>query len=161
MKTRRYKKRRSFIKKGKQRIRKAKSKYRRRKSRTRKLTRKRKGGLSGLGIGLISLAGVGLGVGYFGSKHISFPSTTREIKAAIKSDRASRPDFLEWEDGGKGEWRKEYVKPKCKVPRWMQKQFHVDEFGKPLIDQFGKPLIDPQTYTPQEKAELNHWVTNC
>ena len=154
MKTRRYKKRRSFIKKGKQRIRKAKSKYRRRKSRTRKLTRKRKGGLSGLGIGLISLAGVGLGVGgYFGSKHISFPSTTREIKAAIKSDRASRPDFLEWEDGGKGEWRKEYVKPKCKVPHNIQVQFNVDEFGN--------PHPGTRTHTAQEKAELNHWLTNC
>ena len=102
MKTRRYKKRRSFIKKGKRRIRKAKSKYRRRKSRTRKFTRKRKGGLSGLGIGLISLAGVGVGAaGYFGSKHISSQlKKGREIRESIARDRAAQPDWMEWDDDG-------------------------------------------------------------
>lgn len=153
MKTIRYKKRRSFIKKRKQRIRKSKSKYRRRKSRTRKLTRKRKGGLSGLGIGLISLAGVGLGVGgYFGSKHIS---SQRKKKREIRREIADRqqPNFMEWDDGGKGEWRKEYVKPKCKVPHNIQVQFNVDEFGN--------PHPGTRTHTAQEKAELNHWLTNC
>ena len=153
MKTRRYKKRSLIKKKGKRRLRKVKTKYRKKKSRSRRVTRKKRGGLSGLGIGLISLAGVGLGVGgYFGSKHIS---SQRKKKREIRREIADRqqPNWMEWDDAGKGEWRKDEERPKCLIPLHIRLKYNVDEYGK---SGNGK-----RSYTPQEKAELNHWLTNC
>ena len=218
MKTRRYRKRSLIKKKGKRRLRKVKSKYRKKKSRSRRVTRKKRGGLSGLGIGLISLAGVGLGVGgYFGSKHISSQrKKKREIRIKI-ADR-QQPNFMEWDDGGNvitdiqharnrgwetsakapppeildnlsknkkkdfEYWKavdkiaddnrrvsydesneKQYEKPKCPIPLHIQLKFNVDEFGKPKTEPKmpkNTPYI-PTSYTPEEKAELNHWLTNC